>query len=117
MTPVLETSGRNLASAESLTAARIVQSAAEALAQETSAMADISRFLFAADRIAAVLESPRPTRQRLLLSSPAVTERSGRSRSLIEMIEADPGDETSRFRLAKLLFRALLWRPETFPEP
>ncbi len=33
------------------------------------------------------------------------------------MIATDPGDDAYRLRLAKLLFRALLWCPETFPAP
>jgi hypothetical protein len=119
MTPVLESSSRALVSAKFLTAARIVQKAAEALASESSEVAVISRYLLAADRISAVLDSPRPGRQRLLKASPALTERSGRSRTLIEMIEAEPDedDDETRFRLAKLLFRALIWNPETFPDP
>jgi hypothetical protein len=54
------------------------------------------------------------------MASPAVTEMSGRSRTLIEMIEMiedSSDDDAYRLRLAKLLLRALLWRPETFPLP
>ena len=51
------------------------------------------------------------------MASPAVTETSGRVRTLVEMIEKDEADDTYRLRLAKLLLRALLWRPETFPLP
>ncbi len=116
MTPVLETSRRVIAPQELLRAARIVRDAAEALAAETHMTSETSRYLLAADRIAAVLESPRPSRLRLLLTSPALTERSGQSRTLIEMIEAETSDDANRLRLAKLLFRALIWRPETFPD-
>jgi hypothetical protein len=116
MTPVLESPRRRLETEEFLLAAQIVQRAAELLAEESSEASDISRYLRAADRIAAVLDTPRPSRQRVLLSSPALTESSGRSRTLIEMIEAEPGDVAEKLRLAKLLFRALIWRPETFPE-
>jgi hypothetical protein len=62
MTPVLESSSRALASVEFLNAARIVQEAAEALASESFEAADISRYLLAADRIASVLDSMRPSR-------------------------------------------------------
>jgi hypothetical protein len=115
MTPVLESPKHALASAEFLIASRIVQEAAEVVASESSEASDVSRYLLAADRIAAVLDSPRPSRERLLLASPALTENSGRSRTLIEMIEAEPDDEVARLKLAKLLFRALIWRRETFP--
>jgi len=117
MTPVLETLTRPLtpASDEFRLAAEIVHAAAEALALEASEAREASRYLLAADRLSAVLDSPRAGRQQLLMASPAVVEKSGRNRTLIEMIEAEPGDEASRLRLAKVLFRALLWRPETFP--
>jgi hypothetical protein len=117
MTPVLERSRRLLAIDELRIAARIVQQAAEALAVESTDPRDSARYLLAARRIAAVLNSHQPSRQRILESSPALTENSGRSRTLIEMIEAEPGDDRDRLRMAKLLFRALLWRPETFPMP
>ena len=119
MTPVLSSPRRVFASAcpDARTAAIIVRDAAGALAEEAREAADVARFLLAADRISAVLGSPQAGRQRFLLASPALTERSGRNRTLIEMIEAEPGDDDYRFRLAKLLFRALLWRPEAFPSP
>jgi hypothetical protein len=98
-------------------AAIIVRDAAEALAEEARDASDAARYLLAADRISTVLDSPRSGRERFLLASPALTERSGRNRTLIEMIEAEPADDDYRLRLAKLLFRALLWRPETFPPP
>jgi len=119
MTPVLAMS-RTISTqltSEVRVAAGIVQAAAEILAREASEARDVSRYLMAADRISTVLESPRASRQRLLLASPALTEMSGRNRTLIEMIEAEPGDDVHRLRLAKLLFRALIWRPETFPGP
>ncbi len=117
MTPVLDVPRRTLENKSMLFAARIVQKAAELLAEEASEAREVSRYLLVADRISAVLESSRPSRQRVLKTSPALIESSGRSRTLIEMIEAEPGDEDARLRLAKLLFRALLWQPETFPEP
>ena len=119
MTPVLSTPRRVLASAgpDARPAAIIVRDAAEALAEEAREASDVARFLLAAVRISAVLGSPQAGRQRLLLASPALTDRSGCGRTLIEMIESEPGDDAHRFRLAKLLFRALLWRPETFPSP
>jgi hypothetical protein len=119
MMPVDETSRSDSSppSPELRQSADIVVAAAEALALEASEACEASRYLLAADRIATLLDSSVATRQRLLMASPAVTESSGRSRTLIEMIEAEPSDDDYRFRLAKLLFRALLWRPETFPTP
>jgi len=115
MTPVCESSRDAPASADLRLAAAIVQAAAEALATEATESREASRYLLAADRLSAALDSPRTNRHRVLRASPAVTEQSGRFRTLIEMIESEPGDDASRIRLAKLLFRALLWRPETFP--
>jgi hypothetical protein len=97
--------------------AEIVVAAAEDLANEASVASEASRYLLAADRISTVLDSASASRERLLQASPAVTESSGQSRTLIEMIEADPSDDAYRLRLAKILFRALIWRPETFPQP
>ena len=119
MTPVLLTPRRTFSQASPglLLAAGIVRDAAEALADEARDASESARYIYAADRLATALGSPRVGRQRLLTASPALTERSGRNRSLVEMIEAEPDDDDHRPRLAKLLFRALLWRPETFPMP
>lgn len=119
MTPVLAMS-RLVAThltTDLINAAEIVQAAAEALAEDVSEARDATRYLLAADRISIVLESPRSTRDCLLLASPALTEMSGRNRTLIEMIEAETSNDAYRLRLAKLLFRALIWRPESFPNP
>ena len=122
MTPVLTSPRRRPLSAPVglRLAAQLARDAAEALADETSDPRDAARYLFAADRLSAALDSPHAGRQRLLMASPAVTETSGRSRTLIEMIEMveyDPNDDAYRFRLAKLLLRALVWQPRTFPHP
>ena len=98
-------------------AAAIVRDAAEALADEARDAAEAARYLLAADRLSRGARLARVGRRRLLLASPAVIERSGRTRTLVEMIEAEPGDDEARLRLAKLLLRALVWRPETFPYP
>jgi hypothetical protein len=103
------------ASAETRQAAEIVQAAAEALASEVSEAQEVARYLLAADRLATALESRQIGRERLLTASPAVIESSGNSRTLVEMIEAEPGDMATRLRIAKLLFRALVWLPDTFP--
>lgn len=118
MTPVSLSSQRipPHASPELLLAASIVRDAAEELANEARESSESARYLFAADRLATLLESPQNDPTRLYQASPAVTEQSGRNRTLIEMIEAaEPDDDAYRLRLAKLLFRALIWRPETFP--
>ncbi len=119
MTPVLLTLPRTStpACSDLLLAAGIVRDAAQALAEEALDSFDAARYHSLANRLARVLESPRAGRQRLLLTSPALTERSGRNRTLIDMLEDDPGDAAARLRLAKLLLRALVWRPETFPMP
>jgi hypothetical protein len=101
-------------------AAQIVSEAAEALADEASEANDVSRYLLAADRLTAVLDSPRSGRRRLLMASPVVTESSGRTRTLVEMIEMiddEHADDAYRLRLAKILLRALPWHPEIFPAP
>ncbi|WP_435007048.1 hypothetical protein P12x_004452 [Tundrisphaera lichenicola] len=119
MTPVLEPSLITLerASTELLLATAIARDALEQLAEESLPGRIRDRYQFAADRLTQTLDFPRPSRRRLLEASPAVLERSRRSRSLIEMIEAEPEDDEVRLRLAKLLLRALVWRPETFPYP
>jgi hypothetical protein len=119
MTPVLLTPRRapSHASPELLLAASIVRDAAEALADEAREASESARYLLAAGRLESALGSPRVAGQRLLLASPALTDSAGRNRTLVEMIEEDPGDDADRLRLAKLLFRALIWRPETMPAP
>jgi len=105
------------ASPELILAAWIVRDAAEAVSEQHSLSYDTSRFVFLADRLGDMLRSVQVVRSRLLRISPALTERSGRNRTLIEMIEAHPGDDEARLRLARLLLRALVWRPETLPRP
>ena len=119
MTPVLASPRRSPApiSDELRRTAQIARDAAEALADEAYEVREGSRYLLAANRLTAVIDSPSIGRQRLLMASPAVTEMSGRSRTLIEMIENEPDDDSARLQLAKLLLRALIWRPETFPIP
>jgi hypothetical protein len=119
MTPVLLTSQRTStqASPALILSASLVRDAAEALAEEALESSEASRYHLVADRLNTALGSPRVDRRRLLMTSPALTERSGRTRTLVEMIEADECDDAYRFRLAKLLFRALPWQPETFPIP
>jgi hypothetical protein len=119
MTPVSSTPQRAFANAspELLLAANIVRDAADELAEATLDASESARYRVAADRLAAVLGSPRVGRLRLLGASPALTERSGRNRTLVEMIGEDPGEIDARVRLAKLLLRALRWRPETMPQP
>jgi hypothetical protein len=98
-------------------AAAIARDAAEFLAGEPVPTREAARYLLAADRLTQALELPQISRHRLLMASPAVLERSGRSRTLIDMIDAEPDDDAARLRLAKLLLRALIWQPETFPYP
>ena len=52
-----------------------------------------------------------PGRAEILGGSPYVIERSGRARTIVEMIEHEAGDDEWRLRLSKLLLRALVWEP------
>jgi hypothetical protein len=119
MTPVLDAPKGTLAPCptELRIAAAIARDAAEELAGMDLISPESGRYLLAAERLARALESPEVTRSRLLKASPAVLERSGRTRTLVEMIAAEPDDDEARLRLARLLLRALIWRPETFPSP
>ena len=105
------------ASAELVHSAGVVRDAARFLAEQSADGPESARFRHVADRLASALDSTRLGRLRLLTTSPALTERSGRNRTLIEMIAEEPGDDEARLRLAKLLLRALNWRPETLPMP
>jgi len=98
-------------------AAGLARDAAESLAESATSDRQAARYLLAVDRISAALESPHPTRSRILMASPAITEIAGRACTLIEMIQSEPGDDAARIRLTKLLLRALIWRPESFPYP
>ncbi len=96
-------------------AAIVALEANEVLASETTEPLRAVWYRQAADRLSAALEDPEATRQRLLSASPALVELSGRARTLLEMIEDDPGDDQTRLRLAKILLRALSWRTEPRP--
>jgi hypothetical protein len=119
MRPVLDTPDGALTSrsSEFRIAAGIAREAAEELAGVDLLSPESARYLLAAERFARALESPGVSRSRLLKASPAVLERSGRTRTLVEMIAAEPDDDEARLRLAKLLLRALVWLPDTFPYP
>jgi hypothetical protein len=119
MRPVLDVPDGTLTSCSSRIriAAAIARKAAEELAGVDLISPESARYLLAAERLARALESPEIGRSRLLQASPAVLEPSGRTRTLVEMIAAEPDDDEARLRLAKLLLRALIWRPETFPYP
>jgi hypothetical protein len=92
------------------TCADLVHDAALELAGRAGDASDRDRYLEVAVRMGIALEA-RTTRAIILAASPSLVERSGRVRSLVEMIEDEPGDDASRFRTAKLLMRALIWDP------
>jgi hypothetical protein len=94
-------------------AANLVHDAALTLAEVATAPDDAARYLEVAVRLSVALES-RPSRPQVLAASPRIIERSGRVRTVVEMIEAEPGDDESRLRLVTLLLRALIWEP---PDP
>jgi hypothetical protein len=91
-------------------AAALVHDAALTLAEDADVAADRGRYLGVAVRLGMVLDV-RSTRAQILMASPYVVERSGRVRTLVEMIEDEPGDDASRLRLVTLLLRALTWSP------
>jgi hypothetical protein len=92
------------------TSADLVHDAALELAGRAGDASDRDRYLEVAVRLGVALEA-RTTRAIVLEASPHLVERSGRVRSLVEMIEDEPGDEASRFRTAQILMRALIWDP------
>jgi hypothetical protein len=93
---------------ETLLAAALVHDAALTLALDASDAAQCQRYLGVAARLGLTLEE-QPCRPAILAASPRVVERSGRVRTLVEMIEDQPGDDASRSRLVMLLLRALIW--------
>jgi hypothetical protein len=94
-------------------AANLVHDAALRLAEVAAAPDDAARYLEVAVALGVALES-RPSRREILAASPRVVERSGRVRTVVEMIEDEPGDDQSRLRPVTLLLRALIWEP---PDP
>jgi hypothetical protein len=97
-----------------IAAATTIHDAALTLADSVDD-SDRDRYLKVAVRLGATLEA-QPTRSQVLAASPYVLERSGRIRTLVEMIEEESGDDATRLRLAILLMRALAW-DHTFPVP
>ncbi len=91
-------------------AAAMVHDAALTLASDAAEGTERDRYLGVAARLGAVLESS-PNRLEVLDASPRVVERSGRIRTFVEMIEDEPGDDATRFRLTMVLMRALIWDP------
>jgi hypothetical protein len=89
-------------------AARLVMEAALSLANETTG--DPSRYRSVAESLAAALAARR-RRLGILTASPYVVERSGRVRTVVEMIEHEAGDDAALARLSTLLLRALEWQP------
>jgi hypothetical protein len=90
-------------------AARLVLEAARSLAED-AAGGDAARFGPVARQLSDVL-GDGAGRAEILAGSPYVVERSGRARTIVEMIEHVAGDDESRLRLARLLMRALIWEP------
>jgi hypothetical protein len=117
MTPALQPSRRThpQATSDLILAATIVRDAADSIANDETDPQAVASYLRAADRLDEALNSPEISPRRILRASPALTERSGRVRTLVEMIEAEPVEDHARLRLAKLLFRSLIWHPESFP--
>jgi hypothetical protein len=89
-------------------AARLVMEAALSLAHGTAG--DSARYRSVAESLAESLAARRD-RGGLLAASPYVVERSGRVRTVVEMIEHEEGDDEALLRLARLLLRALEWHP------
>jgi hypothetical protein len=93
-----------------LDAASTVHDAALTLAADSQDVRSRDRYLSVAVNLADAMLGP-PDRSRILAASPRVQERGGRTRTLVEMIEAEPVDDSARYRLAMLLMRALIWDP------
>jgi hypothetical protein len=94
------------ANAAARRAARLVMGASLSLAHETTG--DSSRYRSVAVSLANALAARR-NRHGILAASPYVVERSGRVRTLVEMIEHEVGNDAALIRLSRLLLRALDW--------
>jgi hypothetical protein len=90
-------------------AARLVIQAARSLAEGATGP-DAAWYGSAARDLSAGLAGG-PGRAEILAASPYVIERSGRPRTIVEMIEHEAGGDEARLRLARLLLRALAWEP------
>ena len=66
--------------------------------------------LAVAEDLGQAIANPNVTRSLLLYASPRVVERSGRVKTLIEMLEQEAGDSAYLARLARLLLRSIQWR-------
>jgi hypothetical protein len=93
----------------SLLAARLIVMAARSLANDHTVTVDASLCRAAAASLAGALARPLVHRADILAASPFVVERSGRSKTLVEMIENEDGDDAAKIRLARLLLRAIDW--------
>ena len=93
----------------SFAAGHVAAMAARSLIDDATIVADARR-LDAVDRsLSAALADPDALRADILDASPFVVERSGRVRTLVEMIEDDEAQGAERLRLAMLLLRAIEW--------
>jgi hypothetical protein len=83
-----------------------------ALSLADEATGDSARYRSVAESLADALAARRD-RIGILAASPYVVERSGRVRTVVEMIEHEAGDDAALARLSKLLLRALEWQPSS----
>ena len=90
-------------------AARQIVAAARSLLTDMAVDVDRGRCLAVALAIEDALADPDASACDILSASPFVVERSGRVRTLVEMVEADESQGEERFRLARLLLRAIEW--------
>ena len=94
----------------SMAAAYLVHDAALKLAVDADEAVHRDYYLNIAARLGSVIDAS-PTRSEIMAASPQRVGPSGLGRSLVEIIEDEPGEESGRFRLAVLLMRVLTWDP------
>jgi hypothetical protein len=83
--------------------------AANSLIGDPTIVIDRCRCRAIARALAGALANPHARRADILAASPFVIERSGRDKTLVEMIEEDESEGAAKLRLARLLLRAIEW--------
>jgi hypothetical protein len=91
-------------------AASLIIEAARSLIDDTAVVVDRGHCRAVAQALASSLARGDACRADILAVSPSIVERSGRVKTLVEMVEEDGGDRAARLRLARLLLRAIDWR-------
>jgi hypothetical protein len=87
----------------------LILMATRSLIDDETVVIDVGHCRDIARALADVLKNSSASRGMILAASPFVIERSGRVKTLVEMIEQAGDDEAANFQLARLLLRALEW--------